>query len=359
MKGHARQCDPSLPWTGMMIRLRKSVLSCVICCTMLFRMSSSCFTSWKHSSTLAFVQGLELTTHCQLQLVVRSSRPDRSSHHCAWQTQNVAFQWQSQLYFPISVPSPPPPVRLLVNPLLTGKKVDFGTDFSLNFFIILFFRFLFYFWAGKTLKTPKTLKPKTLHEVWFRRALLPLSQKKTPKFRTCFLILPKIPFLFLLSFFFVRRHDNKRSQSQVASPRPRGTKERSTKGRGEGDSARDGPSSFPHEDHWKLHVCALVGPCWSFDQVSVHSPEDSTSVGDSQRPFLCIIRRRVAYCGSPTSSLPVGSRNLAQVSLCLKMDYHLFASLENSSLSSGPCPAQVSLCLRKRIPTQLLILRSV
>ena len=38
----------------------------------------------------------------------------------------------------------------------------------------------------------------------------------------------------------------------------------------------------------------------------------------------------------------------AQVSLCFKMDYHLFASLENSSLSSGLCLAQVSLCLRKK-----------
>ena len=98
-----------------------------------------------------------------------------------------------------------------------------------------------------------------------------------------------------------------------------------------------------------------------FGQISVRSPNGSTSVEGSWRLSQGIDCWRFAYCGSPASSLHVGSRSLAQVSLCLiahthaalvsqysKTDYHLFATLENSLLDSGPCLAQVSMCVRKQ-----------
>ena len=46
VKTHVRQCDPCPP-TGTMPRLGKSVLFCRICCTMLFRSSSSCHTGFE------------------------------------------------------------------------------------------------------------------------------------------------------------------------------------------------------------------------------------------------------------------------------------------------------------------------
>ena len=52
---------------------------------------------------------------------------------------------------------------------------------------------------------------------------------------------------------------------------------------------------------------------WSFDSISLHPPKDSTSVEGSRRLSQGIDRRRFANGGSPTLSLQVGSRYLAQV----------------------------------------------
>ena len=54
----ATKVTPPCPSTGTMIRLKMSVLSRIICCTMLLLLSSSCLTSKQHSCNFTLVHGL-------------------------------------------------------------------------------------------------------------------------------------------------------------------------------------------------------------------------------------------------------------------------------------------------------------
>ena len=117
---------PPCPPTATMIRLKKSALFCRICCTMLLRSSSSCFTSLLHAYNFAFVHASSLSLFTKLRPVARCSNLSRLSdqyhhQHATAQTPPCMVTHLASLS-PVAPLSLPPPTVSLAQSFLTACR---------------------------------------------------------------------------------------------------------------------------------------------------------------------------------------------------------------------------------------------